>query len=1170
MSQLKLYLFGPPRLARGKQLIEFDLRKGLALFVYLSSTRQPHTRDALATVFWAEASQREARANLRRTLYRVTETLGKDLLILSKETIEVNPQYSMWLDTQVFREHVRAALPEDGLADYIDDADLARLIEAAALYTDEFMAGFSLPDSPSFDEWQFFQRETMRQLLCRVVEQLAHTYQRQGEFAKGVPYIRRRLALEPLHEPAHRHLMQLYAWSGQHAAARRQYEECVRILAEELDAPPEDATTALFETIRTKQLAPPVAGPAAPARSPLMLAAEPIEPALPRHNLPFQPTPFVGRAKELAEVRRLLQEESTYRLLTLCGPGGIGKSRLSLMVATQMVESFTDGIWLVELAPLASPALVAQSVASVVGAPESPDRPLLTTLTGYLRHKNLLLILDNCEHLITACAELVDALLRNCPQVHLLATSREAFGVAGEVTFVVPPLSLPDMQQLIESGEFAQSEAERLFVDRARAVLPDFKVTEANAAAVAQLCHRLDGIPLAIELAAARVRMLRVEQITARLDDRFRLLTGGSRTALPRHQTLQALIDWSYELLSAPERVLFRMLAVFAGGWRLEAVEAACAASDGMAGDATFLSSPAHSPASFLPPAADVLDLLGQLVNKSLVVADRKQGAETRYRLLETIRQYARQKLLESGGEAFVRRQHLAYYLSLAEQAAPHLRGPEQVMWLDYLEAEHDNLRTALEWALANDVGAALRLATALLWLWHIRGHRREGREWLARGLAAEQDEHEQSLRSPVQVTVRAHALTAAANLANMTGDLQRADALAQEGIALLQTLASEDKPGMANALWTLSTAAAGQGRVEQASGLIEASLTLFRAVGDTFGAAQCLSSLGRIVMGRGDFERSRLLLEEHLLLRREFGDLDGMADALGHLGTLAFWQGDYKAAQELYEESLAGFRKVGNRWAMGFTLYAMGELAQAEGDYELAIRKLEASLAFGRDITDKHVMAMAHYQLGAIAWSQGEYEQAAACYEDALVLMREHGNIVGAAKACNALGEVAFVRAAYAQARRWYEEALTTGKKLGHHATRAVASYGLGKLAQTKGDYGLARRLYKEALRIQNATGQTKLTWRRETRDPWGIPRFLEALAFVDVSQQEMGSAARLFGATAKWHQVVHFLRSPAERSERESVLAAVRADLAAETYASLWFEGETMSLTAAIASAS
>src|SRR5829696_2809070 len=432
----------------------------------------------------------------------------------------------------------------------------------------------------------------------------------------------------------------------------------------------------------------------------------------PPHNLPLELSSFVGREKELAEVKRLLENN---RLLTLTGSGGCGKTRLALAVASELVEAFEDGVWLVDLAPLADPALVPQAVASTLGVREQSGRILTEILYAYLRSKKVLLVLDNCEHLIEACAKLSEVLLRSCPQLRVLATSREALGITGEVTWLVPSLTLPDLRHLPAFESLPRYESARLFLERTAAVKPTFVLTEQNAGAVAQICYRLDGIPLAIELAAARTKVLSVEQVADRLDDTFKLLSAGGRTAVPRQRTLHATMDWSHELLPEEERTLFRRLSVFAGGFTLEAVESVCAGED-LTRD-------------------EVLELLSHLVDKSLVMV-REESGEARYRLLETVRQYGWEKLSESGEEEQVRERHAGHYLTLAEEAEPELKGEGQVAWLKRFEREHDNLRAAMRWLLdRGESEKAVRLGWALWLFWWIRGHFAEGRRSMERAL---------------------------------------------------------------------------------------------------------------------------------------------------------------------------------------------------------------------------------------------------------------------------------------------------------------------------------------------------------------------------------------------------------------------------------------------------
>ena len=631
------------------------------------------------------------------------------------------------------------------------------------------------------------------------------------------------------------------------------------------------------------------------------------------NNLPTQLTSFIGRAREIAEVKSLL---ATARLVTLTGSGGAGKTRLALQVAAEIVEGYPDGVWLAELAPIADPALVPKTVASALNVPEQPGRGMVDTLLDALRSKAVLLVLDNCEHLRAACRDLVATLLRASPQVRILATSREGLGVPGETLWRVPSLSLPeDIRHLPSSQELVLYDAVRLFVERAVAIAPGFMVTSENAPAVAQVCQRLDGIPLAIELAAARAKVLAVEQIAARLNDRFRLLTGGSAVALPRHQTLRAAIDWSYGLLSQQERTVLSRLSVFAGGWTLEAAEAVCAGGT--------------------IEASDILDLLTQLVDKSLVGVSMR-GGEARYGLLETVREYGREKLQEAADVAELRRRHFDWYLALAETAEPELYGPHEDLWGERLELEHDNLRFALDWGMTNAAHeeAVLRLAGALGSFWNKRTHVSEGRAWLERALPGR----------GATPDVRAKALGFAGVLARLQGDYPRAAALGRESLDL--RLKSEDKRGIAVALMQLGVLADYRGDPAEAKRLFAEAFAHFQEVGDKWGISSALNNLGEVARGAGDYDAARSFYEKSLSMSREVGNSSGIANAVGNLGAVSLHQGNNIEAATLLRSALISQRRLGDRKNIIGVLGGLAALALVESKLERAARLLGAAEA--------------------------------------------------------------------------------------------------------------------------------------------------------------------------------------------------------------------------------
>jgi non-specific serine/threonine protein kinase len=692
--------------------------------------------------------------------------------------------------------------------------------------------------------------------------------------------------------------------------------------------------------------------------------------AVPPNNLPLQLTSFVGREQALADLGRRLART---RLLTLTGAPGVGKTRLALELAERALETYADGAWLIELAPLADPALVPQAVGKVLGVREQAAQPLLSTLAEALRPLQLLLVQDNCEHLIEACAELAERLLRACPRLEIVATSREVLGIAGETAWPVPAMTVPVAQPTLAAVDLAalrEGEAVQLFVDRACAAVPTFSLTSQNAEAVVQVCRRLDGIPLALELAAARVRVLSVEQLAARLDvavgeagvartdERFRLLTDGNRAAPPRQQTLRAAVDWSYTLLPEAEQVLLRRLAVFAGGWTLGAAEAVCADDPSL-------------PSGVAIATDDVLDLLVHLVNKSLVVAEAPGGRQ-RYRLLETLREYGWERLRQAGEEEVVRHRHLAWLRSLAEAALPHFRGPEDAAWLDRFEEEVDNVRAALAWSqhVPAEMESGLRLAGSLRQFWYRRGRLGEGRGWLEAALAA----------GGGSMSGQAQALGAAGLLALGQEDLERAEVLGRQ------------------------------------------CLTLFRQLKDRHGMGLASVLLGRIAHSRGDHEHAWALTEESLVLFRETGDRVWTAAALSGLGLLAQDRGDYAQATAFYEDTLALYRELTDRYGIGWTLHYLGLVAQASGDRARARSLLRESVTLRHQIGDAEGLAGCLEGLAAVARSEGDLLRTARLLAAADALREVNGTPVpvpeqAAHEAClaaarDALGEQRFAAA--------------------------------------------------------------------------------------------------------------------------------------------------------------
>lgn len=662
-----------------------------------------------------------------------------------------------------------------------------------------------------------------------------------------------------------------------------------------------------------------------------------------RNNLPTQLTSFVGRAKEMALVAELLHST---RLLTLTGVGGVGKTRLAVQVARHVDDRFDDGVWMVELAPLADTRLIPLSVVRALRVPEGQGSPL-SALVEYLHPRRLLLIVDNCEHLIQGCAELADALLRECPKLSLLAISREPLAIGGETSWIVPPLQLSGARDKLNQEHASPPEAVELFVERARAVMPTFRLTRRNESAIARICRRVDGVPLAIELAAARLKGMELEEIAERLDTCFQLLTNGNRTAVPRQRTLQATIDWSYALLTESERVLLRRLPVFAGGWTIDAAEKVC----GVRG-----LSQEH-----------VLDLLFHLLDKSLVVAESARQ-EKRYRLLETIRQYAANKLLESGEIECTRDSHLEYMLGLAEQAEPHLKRPEQNLWLERLEEERDNLRAAWEWAIDRDPERALRLSRALLEYWMRRGYTNEARNKMDR-LVTQTQEWGTSIR-------RAEVLFIAGRVALRDSDYSTARTWMEEGLTIARAVGS--KREIAIGLRGVGIAARGQGDNRTARQFLEQAVELLRELGEDWYAANALHAMTFLAGEEGDLNLAKKFGEEAIALFRNVGDLPSIAYVLNALGMAAALQGDHERAAAFYNESLEIAAEYPNIYQQGLATWCLGHVYRHLGDISRARCFMEESINYAQMQGSKGPIYARLISMAGVIRAEGEPERAA------------------------------------------------------------------------------------------------------------------------------------------------------------------------------------------------
>ncbi len=889
---LNIHLFGYLRLFAAGQLLPFTtLPKTQPLFAFLLLHRhEAVVRDSLAFLLWDDVPESEARANLRRHLHDLKKALppapaDTPWLLRAGTTLQWNPAAPFWLDVAEFEVRCDAS---------------HQLAEAVTLYTGDLLPHL-------YDDWLFPERERLQMRYLNALMQLIERERARGDLRQAQMYAQLLLNHDPLREDAVREMMALRYELGDRSGSVQVYQRYHERLAEELGVAPMPETLALYETIsQNKPLT---------SSQPPQVKTEPVVASVTAvsqpHNLPAQLTPFIGRREEVTAVSQLIgPKNSPTRLLTITGPGGTGKTRLSLRVAEDLRQEqpayFPDGLYFVGLSSLTDPAQVVTAVAEVLGVGEQNGRSLLDSLKTNLQSKRLLLILDNFEHVLAAAADMAD-LLTAVPGLHLLVTSQAVLHLYGEHEFPLAPLPLPQPGQSLPAAELLDYAAIALFVARVQAVQPGFKLTEANSEAVVTICRQLDGLPLALELAAARSKLFTPEAMLAQLNSRLRFLTGQARNLAARQQTLRATLDWSYNLLEPAEQAAFNQLAVFVRSFSMAAAETVLTQADDYA----------------------TLDLLAALVDKNMLrhLPPAENETEPRFRMLQTLREYGLEKLAASGAEASTHQRYAAYYLEQAEQAEMGLRSSEQRQWLAWLRQEDHDLMNALNWLFhhaadpANGAVAA-RLATALERFWSVQGRYLETRLWLGRGMTfADQLSPAEQIR----------LFNKAGSVCQWLGDYETAVTHHQRALTLARQ--TNDQTSLAHTLHFLGNSAGRQGDYETARTRLEESLVYHRTLPDIIPAQIMilLNNLAIVYRRLGDYDRAAALLQETLAMREQVGDTIGQSSVLANLGGLAVLQGDLVRAQTLFRQSLQIRLEINDRLGLINSLHQMAELAQAQ-----------------------------------------------------------------------------------------------------------------------------------------------------------------------------------------------------------------------------------------------
>jgi DNA-binding SARP family transcriptional activator/tetratricopeptide (TPR) repeat protein len=1106
MAHLSLGVLGPLQvLLDDTPVTMFESDKVCALLVYLAvEADRPHRRESLVGLLWPECPEQVARHNLRQALFNLRQAIGDHAaspryLLISREAIQFNRASDFSLDLAQFNMLLYTCQEERSRGIEDPSSHAARLEEMVQLYRGEFLQDFFLEDSAEFEQWALIQRESVHQRVLEACSHLADYYERHGDFQAARRHASRQLELDPWREEAHCQMMRALALDGQRSAALAHYEVCRRVLAEELGVEPSAKTRELVEQIRTGALKP-------EDESPASLPTAPI------YNLPVSLTSFVGREQELMDLGQLIADPEC-RCISLVGPGGIGKTRLALQVAEQHRAGFAHGVAFVPLAPVDSVGAAISAMASAIRlsfyGPDDPRVQLLNTLC----EKQMLLILDNVEHLLArellqaSIVKLVLETLEHAPGVKLLVTSREVLNLQEEWVFEVGGLAFPDTEQTEGLDAYA---AVALFIQRARRASPGFAFPEADLAAIAQLCRLVEGMPLAIELAATWLRTLSPAEIAQEIEGSLDALSASRRDLPERHRSMRVVFDQTWRTLSAEEQQALSQVSVFRGGFSREAAGQVASAS---------------------------LPVLSTLVNRMLL----RRTAASRYGLHPLVRQYSASRLAaDPQAHAAAQKRHYTYFLALAEAAGQGLKGRDQLEWLRRLAQEQDNLRVALQWALESDQAAAcgdelaLRLSGALRLFWRMRGHFFEGRTWLTRSLR----------QCPRRCTAaRAGALLGESVLVYALGDLDAARLSAEESAAICRELG--DQRGLAEALTLVGLSLSWQGQASLTQARLEEALALCREAGDCWGEAQALHYLGKYRANSLGDPTGRAMLEQSVAILEGLGEKNVLTVALISLGTTEAGSGEYAPARALFERALALAREIEHPWGMANALTNLGCVFRIQGEYSTAQSHLEQALQLYHQHGSRIWEADVRCALAENALSQGDLSAARFHLEAASQMLGTGENKWLELLVRYLRGMLVHYGGDGSAAMTLLEEATALAREGRFKPDLARSLVALGRVTCALGQLLPASELLMEGLELFRALG-----------DKLGIACAIEELGAVSAVQGDGVQAAMLFSTAHALREGMGVPLPPVDRAAHDSVVAACRTQLGETAFAEAWAE--------------